>query len=49
MVEVAIKKLKNVQADGTLFDVELRFLDRMLKSIIPASAPNATIPKNENA
>ena len=41
--------LTNVQADGALSDVELRFFIRMVKSIIPARAPNATIPKNENA
>ena len=39
----------NVQSAGSLSDDVLRFLNRMLYSIIPASAPNAIIPKNENA
>ena len=49
MMEVGITKLTTVQAAGSLSDDVLRFLNRMLYSIIPASAPNAIIPKNENA
>ena len=45
-MEVAITQLTNVQADGAL---SVRFLNRMFTSIIPASAPNATIPKKEKA